>query len=118
MQALEAATVVSVPSPYESLSLLALEAFAVGTPILANARSEVLVEHCVQSNAGLYYADRDEFVEALTLLLADAPLRTAMGRNGREYVKRNYRWDVILAKYDTLIAAVRAAHAGALKAKG
>ena len=64
LQALEAATVVSVPSPYESLSLLALEAFAVGTPILANARSEVLVEHCVRSNAGLYYADRDEFVEA------------------------------------------------------
>ena len=109
LQALEAATVVSVPSPYESLSLLALEAFAVGTPILANARSEVLVEHCVRSNAGLYYADRDEFVEALTLLLADAPLRTAMGRNGREYVRRNYRWDVILSKYDTLIAAVRAA---------
>jgi glycosyltransferase involved in cell wall biosynthesis len=107
LQALEAATVVSVPSPYESLSLLALEAFAVGTPILANARSEVLVEHCVRSNAGLYYADRDEFVEALTLLLTDASLRAAMGRNGREYVKRNYRWDVILSKYDTLIGAVK-----------
>ena len=38
-QALEAATVVAVPSPYESLSLLALEAFSVGTPVLANARS-------------------------------------------------------------------------------
>ena len=107
LHALEAATVVSVPSPYESLSLLALEAFAVGTPILANARSEVLVEHCTHSNAGLYYADRDEFVEGLRVLLADAPLRTAMGRNGREYVKRNYRWDVILSKYDALIAAVK-----------
>jgi glycosyltransferase involved in cell wall biosynthesis len=107
LDALEAATIVSVPSPYESLSLLALEAFAVGTPILANARSEVLVEHCIRSNAGLYYADRDEFVEGLNLLLADAPLRAAMGRNGREYVTRNYRWDVILAKYDTLIGAVR-----------
>ena len=32
---------------YESLSLLALEAFSVGTPVLANARSEVLVDHCV-----------------------------------------------------------------------
>ena len=63
LQALEAATVVVVPSPYESLSLLALESFAVGTPVLANARSEVLVEHCHKSNAGLYYADRDEFVE-------------------------------------------------------
>ena len=69
LQALEAATVVVVPSPYESLSLLALEGFAVGTPMLANARSEVLVEHCVRSNAGLFYADRDEFVEALKLLM-------------------------------------------------
>jgi glycosyltransferase involved in cell wall biosynthesis len=34
-------------------------------------------------------------------------LRAAMGRNGRDYVKRNYRWDVILAKYDRLIAAVK-----------
>jgi glycosyltransferase involved in cell wall biosynthesis len=108
LQALEAATVVSVPSPYESLSLLALEAFAVGTPILANARSDVLVEHCTRSNAGLYYADGDEFVAALELLLADAHLRAGMGRNGREYVKKNYRWDVILAKYDKLIAGVRA----------
>jgi glycosyltransferase involved in cell wall biosynthesis len=107
VHALEAATVVAVPSPYESLSLLALEAFAVGTPILANARSDVLAEHCTRSNAGLYYADRDEFVEALKLLLADARLRAAMGRNGRDYVKRNYRWDVILAKYDKLIAAVK-----------
>ena len=62
LQALEAATVVVVPSPFESLSLLALEAMAVGTPVLCNARSEVLVEHCLKSNAGLFYADRDEFI--------------------------------------------------------
>jgi len=52
LHALEAATVVVVPSPYESLSLLALESFAVGTPVLANARSDVLVDHCQKSNAG------------------------------------------------------------------
>jgi glycosyltransferase involved in cell wall biosynthesis len=107
LQALEAATVVSVPSPFESLSLLALEAFAVGTPILANARSEVLVDHCRRSNAGLYYGDRDEFVEGLKLLLADERLRAGLGRNGREYIRRHYRWDVIMGKYDRLLAAVR-----------
>ena len=41
------------------------------------------------------------------MLLADERLRRAMGRNGKEYVKRNYRWDVIMAKYDRLIAATR-----------
>jgi glycosyltransferase involved in cell wall biosynthesis len=107
VQALEAATVVVVPSPYESLSLLALESFAVGTPILANARSEVLVEHCHKSNAGLYYADRDEFVEALKMLMAEPRLRARMGRNGRDYVRTNYRWDVILAKYERMFTRLR-----------
>jgi glycosyltransferase involved in cell wall biosynthesis len=107
LQALEAATVVVVPSPYESLSLLALESFAVGTPVLANARSEVLVDHCHKSNAGLYYADRFEFTECLKLLLADHRLRAVMGGNGREYVRRNYRWDVILGKYERMFARLR-----------
>ena len=88
LQALEAATVVVCPSPYESLSLLALEALSVGTPVLVNARSAVLVEHCVRSNGGLYYADRDEFVECLKLLVGDARLRAALGRNGRDYVRQ------------------------------
>jgi glycosyltransferase involved in cell wall biosynthesis len=107
LEALEAATVVICPSPYESLSLLALEALAAGTPVLANARSAVLVEHCVRSNGGLYYADRDEFVECLTLLVRDAQLRAAMGRNGRDYIRQNYRWDVVLGKYERMFAKVR-----------
>jgi glycosyltransferase involved in cell wall biosynthesis len=107
LHALEAATVVTVPSPYESLSLLALEAFAVGTPVLANARAAVLVEHCRRSNAGLFYADRWEFVEALKLLMRDADLRKAMGRNGRRYVHKNYRWSIILSKYERLFARLR-----------
>lgn len=107
VHALEAATIVVVPSPYESLSLLALESFAVGTPVLANARSEVLVEHCRKSNAGLYYADRDEFSECLRLLVADQSLRALLGQQGREYVRANYRWDVILAKYERMFARLK-----------
>ncbi len=107
LHALQAATVVVVPSPYESLSLLALEAFAVGTPVLANARAEVLVDHCRQSNAGLFYADRWEFADALKLLLKDAPLRESMGENGRAYVEKNYRWDVIISKYERMFTRLR-----------
>jgi glycosyltransferase involved in cell wall biosynthesis len=107
LQALEAATVVVCPSPYESLSLLALEAMSVGTPVLVNARSAVLVEHCVRSNAGLYYSDRDEFVECMNLLVRDDRLRAALGRNGRDYIRRQYRWDVVLGKYERLFAKIR-----------
>ena len=107
LHALEAASVVVVPSPYESLSLLALEAFAVGTPVLANARAEVLVEHCRRSNAGLYYADRWEFVEGLKLLVRDDKLRGAMGKNGKAYIAEHYRWSIILSKYERLFNRLR-----------
>ncbi len=106
LRALEAATIVVVPSPLESLSLLALEGMALGTPVLCNARADVLVDHCRRSHAGLFYANRDEFVECTKLLLADWRLRERMGHNGQAYVERNYHWDVIMSKYDKLIGAL------------
>jgi len=30
-----------------------------------------------------------------------------MGRNGRAYVRQNYRWDVILSKYERMFAKLR-----------
>ncbi len=107
LQALEAATVVVCPSPYESLSLLALEAMSVGTPVLVNGRSPVLVEHCIASNGGLWYEDGSEFVACLELLVRDERTRAALGRNGREYVRRHYRWDVVLGKYERIFAKIR-----------
>jgi glycosyltransferase involved in cell wall biosynthesis len=108
LQALEAATVVACPSSHDGLALLALESLSVGTPILASARNPVLVEHCVASNGGLYYADRDEFVSCLKLLLTDAGVRASLGRSGREYVRRNYRWETVMGKYERVLAKVRA----------
>lgn len=112
VDAIEAATVVIVPSPYESLSLLTLEAFAVGTPILANGRSEVVVDHCRRSNAGLYYESQAEFVECLKLLVADERLRATLGRNGREYVRRHYGWEAIMTKYEQMLSKIRGQAAG------
>ena len=31
-----------------------------------------------------------------------------MGKNGRAYVQRNYRWDVILQKYEQLLTRLKA----------
>jgi glycosyltransferase involved in cell wall biosynthesis len=30
-----------------------------------------------------------------------------MGRNGREYIRRNYRWEVVLAKLERLFAKIK-----------
>jgi glycosyltransferase involved in cell wall biosynthesis len=99
------ADLVVCPSPYESLSIVLLEAFALGVPALVNARSPVLQDHCRRANGGLYYASADEFGEAFGLLAGDRDLRAAMGENGRRYVRENYRWDAVLLRYRELIEA-------------
>ena len=94
-----AAEALVVPSYYESLSMVALEAWALGRPVLANARCDVLVGQCLRSNAGLYYGDALEFAAVLDCLLGEPCLADALGRNGREYVARHYSWPVIERKY-------------------
>ena len=107
--ALAGADFVLCPGPYESLSIVLLEAFALGVPGLVNARSAVLQDHCRRANGGLYYEGADEFAEAFRLLSHDAELRRAMGENGRQYVRENYRWEAVLARYRELIEAAAAA---------
>jgi glycosyltransferase involved in cell wall biosynthesis len=97
--ALAAADLLIMPSYFESLSMVALEAWALGRPVLANGRCDVLRGQCIRSNAGLYYDTYEEFVEALYSLESNGPLNARLGRNGRDFFKRNYAWPVIERKY-------------------
>jgi glycosyltransferase involved in cell wall biosynthesis len=97
--AIAGAELLVMPSPYESLSMVALEAWALGRPVLASARCDVLVGQCVRSNAGLYYEDAREFAAALDRILSDRALADTLGRNGRAFFGRHYSWPVIERKY-------------------
>jgi glycosyltransferase involved in cell wall biosynthesis len=96
---LAAADALVMPSYFESLSMVALEAWALGKPVLANGRCDVLQGQCLRSNAGLCYENYEEFLETLALLQSNRRLAAAMGRNGREYFQRHYAWPVIVRKY-------------------
>ncbi|HVP62240.1 MAG TPA: glycosyltransferase [Myxococcaceae bacterium] len=84
-----------VPSAKESLSLLALEAFAVGTPVLGNAESPVVRGHLERSRAGLAYEDAPAFVGAVARLQRN---RAAMARAARRYASR-YGWARVVDAY-------------------
>lgn len=107
MIAYEAADVTLAPDPHDLPAQSVLESFAVGTPVLASARNDNAVEHCRRANAGLYYADRDEFVEALRLLITNARLRQRLGENGREYVRQHHRWDAVIGRFERLVLRAR-----------
>jgi len=97
--AMAAADLLIMPSYYESLSMVALEAWALGRPVLANGRCDVLKGQCLRSNAGLYYESYAEFLETLRAIEQNQWLASAMGRNGRQYFTEHYAWPVIERKY-------------------
>lgn len=98
------ATALIMPSYYESLSMVALEAWALGRPVIANAHCDVLLGQCLRSNAGLYYANGDEFGAVLERVLTDDTLVDRLGRNGRQFYEQHYSWPVIERKYLDMFA--------------
>jgi len=97
--ALAAADVLIMPSYFESLSMVALEAWALGRPVLANGKCDVLKGQCLRSNAGLFYETLGEFIGTLEAIEQNRWLAGSLGRNGRQYFKDNYDWPVIERKY-------------------
>jgi glycosyltransferase involved in cell wall biosynthesis len=97
--AMAAADLLIMPSYFESLSMVALEAWGIGKPVLANGRCDVLKGQCIRSRAGLYYETYEEFAETLYSLESNGPLHQRLGRNGRDYFNAHYSWPVIEQKY-------------------
>ncbi|MGH9037735.1 MAG: glycosyltransferase family 4 protein, partial [Acidimicrobiia bacterium] len=94
------------PSPMESFSRTVMEAWLAGTPVVANARSDVVRWHCERSGAGLLYQDGYELAQCLALV-ADAPqaLRD-LAAAGRDYVLTHYTWDVALDRMEKALEAL------------
>jgi glycosyltransferase involved in cell wall biosynthesis len=97
--AMAASELLIMPSYLESLSMVALEAWAMGKPVLANAKCDVLQGQCIRSNAGLFYANYAEFAETMRAIDTTPSLQAALGRNGRAFFERHYAWPVIEKKY-------------------
>jgi glycosyltransferase involved in cell wall biosynthesis len=105
---LSACDVLLMPSRYESLSVIVLEAWAMGRPVLANSECRVLEGQCVRSGGGLFYRGYGEWAEALRLLMGQPSLRRALGEAGRAFVSREYDWDVVESRTASFLASLLA----------
>ncbi len=92
-----------LPSKFESLSISVLEAMALGVPVIVNGICEVLKGHCVKSNGGLYYKNYFEFEGILDYLFSHDEVYALLCKNAGDYVKKNYRWDVIMRQFKEVI---------------
>jgi len=95
-----------VPSPFESLSMVLLEAWNRGLPALVNARCKVLRGQVERADGGLHYGNTVEFIAALDYLLDHPDAARQLGRQGLAYVDREYRWPTVTNKIEALLAQV------------
>jgi glycosyltransferase involved in cell wall biosynthesis len=110
---LSQARLLVMPSPFESLSMVLLEAWNHGLPALVNANCRVLKGQARRANGGLWYSHANQFAAGLTYLLTHAETARQLGRQGLAYVEREYRWPHVMQKVEALLRDTRARRARA-----
>jgi glycosyltransferase involved in cell wall biosynthesis len=87
------------PSTNESFSIVIMESWIAGRPVLVNEGCEVTTHFAKTSRGGLYFRDYDDFKQAILLYLTNKELCKTMGQLGRNFVKQNFDWDIVVERY-------------------
>jgi glycosyltransferase involved in cell wall biosynthesis len=99
--ALAAADALVLPSRFESLGIVLLEAWQVGTPVVVRSNNPVTAGQVARSGGGVTYRDADDFGDALDRAIA---ARESLGAAGRAWVERESSWEAFDARLEQLIA--------------
>lgn len=94
------------PSRNESFSRTVMEAWLAGTPVLANAESDVVAWHCERSGAGITWSGGDELSAAIEALATSPDAFAALAEPGRAYVLEHYRWETVLDHMERSLEAM------------
>jgi len=99
--ALAAADALVLPSRFESLGIVLLEAWQVGTPVVVRADNPVTAGQVARSGGGITYRDAESFGDALDRAIA---ARESLGAAGRAWVERESSWEAFDARLMQLVA--------------
>nr|MDQ3757932.1 glycosyltransferase family 4 protein [Actinomycetota bacterium] len=94
------------PSYFEAFSIVLMEAWTAGLPVLVNGACLATREHCERSGGGLWFTGYGAFEAAVDRLAADGTTRAALAERGRAYVDANFRWPVIVERYRGFLESV------------
>lgn len=98
-----AAHMLILPSAFESLSIVVLEAMSLSTPVIVNGACKVLKGHCCKSNGALYYENYYEFEGTVNYVLKQPQIVKQLCENAKKYVKEHYEWKSIEDRLCSLI---------------
>jgi glycosyltransferase involved in cell wall biosynthesis len=99
------AVALAQPSPYESFSLVLLEAWLAGAPALVNASCLATREHVSHSGGGLWFGSYGAFEAAVDRLADDPALRDRLAQRGRAYAEARFAWPALLDRYEQFMTS-------------
>jgi glycosyltransferase involved in cell wall biosynthesis len=91
------------PSINESFSIVLMEAWQQGIPVVVHSHCEVTRQHVEEASGGLYFSDSKDFSAVLRRMLVDSLLRRDLGEAGRRYVAERYCWEAVLSRFDSVL---------------
>lgn len=97
--AMSAAEFLCQPSMNESFSIVVMESWLCGRPVLVHGKCPVTTDFAKQAQGGLYFHDYYEFEGCLKWLTANKEKALELGANGNAFVKKNFDWNIITEKY-------------------
>jgi glycosyltransferase involved in cell wall biosynthesis len=96
------------PSTNESFSIVLMEAWLLGTPVVVHGQCAVTRHHVVESKGGLYFSSPQDFAGVTRHLVSDVGMRERFGAAGRAYVCQQYSWAAVLARFDSVVEKIYA----------
>ena len=97
--ALAAADVFCNPSVNESFSIVLMEAWLCGTPVLVNHGCKVTREFAFQGRGGLTYRDYVDFEVTLEYLEKRPDVRRNLALEGADFVRRSFAWQPLVQRF-------------------
>ena len=83
----------------ESFSIVMMEAWLSGVPVIASARCAVTTGHVRRAHGGLFVETSEEFSAGLAYLENNEQMRASLGVNGKYFASRHFSHDAVLARY-------------------
>ncbi|WP_026370175.1 glycosyltransferase family 4 protein [Kallotenue papyrolyticum] len=94
-----AADIFCNPSLLESFSLVIMEAWLQGTPVLVHGDCAVTVTHCRAAQGGLWFRSYREFEACLDRVIGDRELARQLGAQGQAWVREHCRWEDVARRF-------------------
>ena len=91
------------PSTNESFSIVIMEAWMAGTPVVVHGACPVTRHHVEQSRGGLYFSSVHDLAGGTTYFLGSSEARSCHAMAGADYVRAQYSWSSVLRRFDTVM---------------